>query len=145
MEPKLSWIFFSLFIFVDQISKIASDYLSGDFYFINNVCNKNISWSLPAKPMFFYPIWFAIIFFLSRWFSKEKNIFSRLALLLIISGAISNMVDRISYGCVIDFIDLKFWPVFNLADTYITLGIILLAFGIFKNPIIKHQKPDNNQ
>jgi signal peptidase II len=50
--------------------------------------------------------------------------------ILIISGAISNIIDRINYGCVIDFIDPKFWPVFNLADVYITIGTILILLNL---------------
>jgi lipoprotein signal peptidase len=49
-----------------------------------------------------------------------------IGVLFIISGAISNIIDRIYFGCVIDFIDLRFWPVFNLADIYITIGAIIL-------------------
>lgn len=56
----------------------------------------------------------------------------RTGILLILSGAISNIVDRFYFGCVIDFIDLKFWPVFNLADIYITIGSIVLLFSISK-------------
>ena len=49
-----------------------------------------------------------------------------LSLLLIFSGAIGNLIDRITFGCVIDFIDLRIWPVFNLADSFITIGAILI-------------------
>lgn len=52
--------------------------------------------------------------------------FSALAFVLILSGALSNIMDRLSFGCVIDFIDLKFWPVFNLADVFITIGAIII-------------------
>jgi len=47
-------------------------------------------------------------------------------LILILSGGISNLFDRLYFGCVIDFINLKFWPVFNLADIYITIGSIII-------------------
>ena len=62
--------------------------------------------------------------------TKERLI--RLSLLLIASGAIGNAIDRIYFGGVIDFIDIFIynfhWPAFNLADTFITLGVILLFF-----------------
>lgn len=52
---------------------------------------------------------------------------------LILGGASGNLVDRLRFGCVIDFIDLRVWPVFNLADSAITAGAFLLlwhaAFG----------------
>ncbi len=45
---------------------------------------------------------------------------------LIIGGAAGNLIDRFSYGYVIDFIDLRIWPVFNIADSCITIGTIIL-------------------
>lgn len=45
---------------------------------------------------------------------------------LIIGGAIGNLIDRIHYGFVIDFIDFRIWPVFNLADSAITVGTIII-------------------
>lgn len=47
-------------------------------------------------------------------------------IILILSGAFSNIIDRLTFGCVTDFIDLKFWPVFNLADIFIVLGAVFL-------------------
>lgn len=49
---------------------------------------------------------------------------------LILGGAIGNMIDRSLYGYVVDFIDFHWWPVFNLADSAITVGITLLAISI---------------
>lgn len=60
---------------------------------------------------------------------KKYFIHNTLYLMLIFSGALSNIIDRLYFGCVIDFIDLKFWPVFNLADVYITIGGIMLIFN----------------
>lgn len=50
---------------------------------------------------------------------------------LIMGGAIGNLWDRVVYGTVIDFIDLIVWPVFNIADSAITIGGILLTYWIF--------------
>lgn len=49
---------------------------------------------------------------------------------LILGGAIGNMIDRALYGYVVDFIDFHWWPVFNLADSAITIGIVLLAISM---------------
>lgn len=49
------------------------------------------------------------------------------ALGLLAGGSIANLVDRIRLGHVTDFIDLRYWPTFNLADSFITLGVVLLA------------------
>jgi signal peptidase II len=54
----------------------------------------------------------------------------RAALALILAGAVGNFVDRFHLGYVIDFINLGFWPTFNLADVYIDVGLIaLLLWG----------------
>ncbi len=44
----------------------------------------------------------------------------------IVGGAVGNILDRFHYGFVADFIDLRWWPVFNVADSCITVGVILL-------------------
>jgi len=56
----------------------------------------------------------------------------RFSLSLILSGALGNLTDRVVFGYVIDFIDLRIWPVFNIADTSITVGAILLAYTILR-------------
>jgi signal peptidase II len=53
-----------------------------------------------------------------------------LAHALILGGAIGNMIDRSLYGYVVDFIDFHWWPVFNVADSAITVGIALLAISM---------------
>ena len=65
---------------------------------------------------------------------KSRDIFEKWALLLIISGAISNILDRTLNNYVLDFIYLHYkdfyWPAFNFADIYITIGIIMVIFNI---------------
>ena len=51
--------------------------------------------------------------------------FSSIGLLFMLSGATSNVIDRLQLNCVVDFINLPFWPVFNLADTFIVIGGII--------------------
>jgi len=67
----------------------------------------------------------------------KKNIVIVIGLLLILGGAIGNLYDRISYGYVIDFIYLNFaefyWPAFNVADSAISIGVLLFLYGSFKN------------
>ena len=51
-----------------------------------------------------------------------------------LGGAIGNLLDRMRYGYVIDFIDFKLWPVFNLADMSIVIGVGLLALALLHDP-----------
>ncbi len=59
---------------------------------------------------------------------------ARLGLALVFGGAISNAYDRGVRGSVVDFIELPHWPVFNLADSAITLGVALLLLGSLIRP-----------
>ena len=49
---------------------------------------------------------------------------------LVIGGSVSNLVDRVRLGYVTDFLDLRFWPAFNLADTFIVVGVAILLFAL---------------
>jgi signal peptidase II len=52
-----------------------------------------------------------------------------IAISLILGGAIGNLMDRIYCGYVIDFIDFRVWPVFNIADSAITIGAVIIAIN----------------
>ena len=73
------------------------------------------------------------------WLAKLKPTekLEAISLSLILGGAIGNVIDRISYGYVVDFIDLyigqNHWPVFNIADSAICIGAILLIADSFKS------------
>ena len=62
-----------------------------------------------------------------------RNRLLRISLGLQMGGAIGNLVDRIRLGYVIDFIDVGDWPVFNIADSAIVIGLTILAYTIFLN------------
>lgn len=68
----------------------------------------------------------AIILLCFKWL-KEKS-FNYVPLSFIIGGAFGNLVDRLIFGYVRDFIDFKIWPVFNFADTIITIAIVLIIW-----------------
>jgi signal peptidase II len=59
------------------------------------------------------------------------SIVDRWALSLILGGAIGNWIDRLRFGAVIDFIDFRIFPVFNIADTAITIGVGLYFIHVF--------------
>lgn len=54
-----------------------------------------------------------------------------LALILVTAGAVGNYLDRVFRGYVVDFVHLRYWPVFNVADVYITVGGLVLAWAVF--------------
>ena len=67
----------------------------------------------------------------------KKNRLIVIGLLLILGGAIGNLYDRISYGYVIDFIYFHiaefYWPAFNVADSAISIGVLLFLYGSFRS------------
>lgn len=61
------------------------------------------------------------------WYRKEgATPLINVAFALIFGGAVGNIIDRVRFGYVHDFFDLRFWPVFNIADSAISVGVILL-------------------
>ena len=75
-----------------------------------------------------------IIIFIIIQRAKIKNL-TFLLLILILSGGISNLIDRIFKGYVVDYINIEFlnFPIFNIADISIVIGIILLIFCVYRN------------
>jgi signal peptidase II len=57
---------------------------------------------------------------------------ARVALLLMTAGALGNYLDRLVRGYVVDFVQIPHWPVFNVADAYVTAGAILLAWSALR-------------
>ncbi len=84
--------------------------------------------------LFFILISAAVIGFLG-YYLATNNIEDKLSAIgfgLVTGGAIGNLIDRIVYGHVIDFIDVRVWPVFNIADSAITIGVVLLILKMVK-------------
>ena len=77
---------------------------------------------------------FSIIAYFLYLLIKTQDRLFRLSLMLVLSGAIGNFIDRIFHGFVIDFIDIYVgeyhWPVFNIADSSISIGFVLMMFNI---------------
>lgn len=64
-----------------------------------------------------------------------------LSLSLIVSGGVGNIIDRISLEYVVDFLDLRIWPIFNLADIYVCCGCgFLMIYVFFIEPKLNAQK-----
>lgn len=67
---------------------------------------------------------------LSREKSSSQGTWAALGLVL--GGAVGNLIDRIRWGAVVDFLDFRVWPVFNVADSCITVGAVVLAWKLLK-------------
>ena len=74
----------------------------------------------------------ALVYFYRTLPKKVEYTPVRVSLLLVLSGAIGNIIDRVFRGYVVDFFEFTFfdWPVFNVADIYVVVGVILLTFLI---------------
>lgn len=70
-----------------------------------------------------------IVYFLVRTPAKEKLL--RFGLLLTMGGAVGNAIDRVRFGYVVDMFDFLVWPVFNVADSAIVIGMCLVALHLF--------------
>ncbi len=57
---------------------------------------------------------------------------------LILTGAVGNLYDRVTLGFVVDFLDFRVWPVFNVADSCITVGAVLIGVGL----LLSHAKQE---
>lgn len=97
--------------------------------------NYYIAFSLPLAGLALEVLLILIILILilaglSYWFKHKDN--ELISLFLIVLGAGSNLFDRLKYGYVIDYFDLKYFTVFNLADAMIVVGVILLLMMLNK-------------
>lgn len=83
-------------------------------------------------PLFIITSLFAVALLYSQIRKNNKKGLSlyTLSLSLILSGALGNLIDRASLGYVIDFLDFHIWPVFNVADSAISVGTVLLGYSI---------------
>jgi signal peptidase II len=69
-----------------------------------------------------------MVYFFAR--SGSRHPVLPVALGLVIGGSVSNLVDRIRLGHVTDFLDVRYWPAFNLADTFIVVGVVALLLAL---------------
>ena len=98
--------------------------------------NKGVTFGLfnhsanPWMPYVFIGVAGAILFFLLRWLWQTSSMFVASALGLIMGGAIGNIVDRVRFGAVYDFLDFHYqgyhWYAFNVADSAIVAGVGLM-------------------
>ena len=152
----LKWLGLSLLaVVLDQLSKLA---VSGSmqlyqsipimpYFKLTYVHNTGAAFSFLSdaggwQRWFFAGLAIVISAVITVWLSrlKQHETLLAVALSLVLGGAIGNLIDRLAYGYVIDFLDVYYqswhWPAFNIADSAITLGVILMlleSFGLGKS------------
>ena len=106
-----------------------------DLFKLNFIPNKYIAFSIPLTGVWLNALISILIIGLLFYFFYlyKKNKTQAVVLSFVILGAISNLADRINLSYVIDYLDLKYFTVFNVADAMIVCGITLLLFFNIKN------------
>jgi len=160
MEGYMYIIYGLIFIFfltIDQITKYfavallqgnPSVHLIGNFLRFTYVENRGAAFGiLQNQRLFFIISTVVLVAFLIYMivFNKKVTTATKLTLSLILSGAIGNFIDRLRLGYVIDFVDVRFgdfydFPVFNVADSCLVVGVIILVILILFN---KFEKSEN--
>jgi signal peptidase II len=148
-QPKWNIIFFTvafLVIAVDQLSKfwIRSHLALGQslpesgFFRLTYARNTGAAFSLfygysdvlTIVAFIGIILLLAYVFVIYRHFPFLNTRFNKISLGLILGGTIGNLLDRLNLGYVTDFIDIGPWPIFNLADSSVVIGVILFAYSI---------------
>ncbi|EGQ3423620.1 signal peptidase II [Staphylococcus pseudintermedius] len=143
-------LFITLIILIgDQLTKfiIRTQMTLGEsfavvpkFLYITSHRNNGAAWGiLSGKMTFFYIITIIVLIALIVFYIKEakNNKLMQIAISLLFSGALGNFIDRVSSGEVVDFIDTVIFgydfPIFNIADASLTIGVVLLIIVLLKD------------
>ena len=149
----LSWSL--IIVLLDQVTKFGvsnsmnqgeSIAVWGNILRVTYIKNPGMAFGIQIGNKLFFTIFaliasIVILIYLFR--LKPEHFLPRLALASILGGAIGNLIDRFVSGKVIDFIDIRVirWPIFNVADIAVTIGMILLiAYVIFDNKNIESEE-----
>lgn len=137
---KKNFLFFGiafLVVVIDQITKflitsklsfLESITIINNFFYFTLIKNFGIGFGLlntPAARWILILITIVIIGIILYYYKElPKKYLPIISTSLILGGAIGNLIDRSLFGFVIDFIDFRFWPAFNIADSAVTIGVI---------------------
>ncbi|MDD3064777.1 MAG: signal peptidase II [Endomicrobiaceae bacterium] len=136
-----------IYVFADQITKflivtnipLGSGVRTFDYLNIIHITNTGVAFSMFQGANFVFTVITAsVVAGVLLFISKYKNELTKLqihAMVLIISGGIGNLIDRIFRGAVVDFIDVGYktvyrWPAFNVADSCVFIGVFLFLFSM---------------
>lgn len=144
MKKRNIIIFSIILIIIDQIIKyLVHNYIINDiviinnFFSITNLSNYGAAFGILSNNIYFLIfISLILIYFIISEIKKNNNKGYIISLLMILSGALGNLIDRIFRGYVVDYISFELFsisfPVFNFADMLITFGTIYLIYMIIK-------------
>lgn len=149
------WLLFAVLVVGDQSLKYyvytniapgtIHDFIPG-LLSITHITNTGAAWSmLEGKMLFFYLVTIIAVGVLMYLFVKadKKEYLYRFSLIFLLAGTVGNAIDRFTRHFVVDMFNLDFinFPIFNLADTFITVGVILIVVSL----IIQIAGEKNNQ
>ena len=104
-----------------------------DVFHITFVLNPGAAFGILAHQRSFFIVMGIVIVILGGLFSpyirRQCRIF-RCGTALLLGGALGNLIDRVRFGHVIDFFDFRIWPVFNIADIAIVVGVAAIIYAI---------------
>lgn len=110
----------------------------GEYLTITSHRNSGAAWGMfEGRMMFFYIITVIVIVFLIYFYKTEAkdNLMMQTGITLLLAGAIGNFIDRLLFQEVVDFIDVLIinydFPIFNVADSALTIGVIVLLIEVF--------------
>ncbi|KRM19007.1 lipoprotein signal peptidase [Ligilactobacillus hayakitensis DSM 18933 = JCM 14209] len=121
---------------VQNINEATTNVIIPNVLGLTNIKNDGAAWSvLSGKMWIFYIISVVALMLMIYYFYKYRNdIYFKLGLTFLISGTIGNFIDRIRLGYVVDMFETLFlnFPIFNFADTCLTIGVIIVIVALFK-------------
>jgi len=90
---------------------------------------------LPHQEWFFLAIVVILFaaYFVMRKKIPQKPVYFPMAVAMLLGGALGNAIDRVRYGSVVDFFDFRIWPIFNVADIFICVGVALIVFYFWRH------------
>ena len=117
--------------------KLEKNYLergeSTPLFSFSFLCNEGVAFGFRLNKVLIIFLSILIIFgvLYLMWLRKPDGN-ERTAWVLIITGALSNLVDRLFWGCVVDYVKIYYWPLFNVADAMLVIAVVYLIFFSFK-------------
>ncbi|KPK74896.1 MAG: hypothetical protein AMJ89_05250 [candidate division Zixibacteria bacterium SM23_73] len=165
-----------LVILLDQLSKTAVVYyfqrgestpVLGNFFRLTYILNPGGVFGSKLGSQNFYTIISVLALMVTSWFffkTKSRETCLRVGLCMVLGGAVGNLIDRLRFGEVVDFLDFDFfnisllpskvlffnfpgfhldrWPVFNLADSFVLIGVVFVMVHLLKSSKSTSQKSE---